>query len=182
MTASPAPEGIPLGVADHLTTRRRLLRGSVLAAGAAGVAVAASALPAHAADGEPVLAGRQNAADATTTLTVGDGSDPALALENGDGPSLYLQPLVAEFATELELGQIANTELGPIIGVDTTVGHATTFLATGVDLADLPTPYALPTPIRVLDTRTAAGRARVVRTSPNAFDSKFRLNRGAWLD
>ena len=191
MTSPSGPEAGAPGTAGHaadqafdrVASRRRLLRGGVLATGAAaGLVIAGSALPAQAADGDPLVAGRSVAADSTTTLTIGDGTEPALALENGDGPSLYLQPLAADFANELELGQIANTDLGPVLGVDTTVGHATTFLATGIDLADLPTPYALPKPVRLLDTRTSAGRARIVRTSSNPFDAAFRLVPGAWLD
>jgi hypothetical protein len=184
MTSSPNADaiGIDAGAGKGSEPSRRwLLRSGLLAAGAAGVA-AATTLPAQAADGDAVVIGQSNTGDATTTLTIGDGAEPTLALENGDGPSLYLQPLVADFAPELALGEIANTSLGPILGVDTTVGQATTFLATGIDLADLPTPYALPKPIRVLDTRTATGRSRIVRTSPNPFDSRFRLVPGAWLD
>jgi len=44
------------------------------------------------------------------------------------------------------------------------------------------TPYPLPVPVRLLDTRTAGGRARVLRTSSGAWDSTFRLKSGAWID
>ncbi len=179
-----APATIPVGI-----PRRGLLRGGAIAAGVAvgGVAAAALSTPgtAHAADGDPVLAGDANEATATTGIKIGDtngSEDPALSLENDNGPSLYLQPLAADFAGFMGLGQVANTTLGPVIGVNTEVGEATTFLATGVDLADLPTPVALNRPIRVLDTRTAAGRARVFASSPSPYDSAFRLKAGAYLD
>lgn len=180
VTADPAAVGIP---------RRGLLRGSAIAAGAAvgGVAVAGLSVAgtAHAADGDPVLAGEANESTATTGIRIGGATgteEPALTLENENGPSLFLQPLPADFAGFMGLGQVANTTLGPVIGVDTVVGETTTYLATGVDLLDLPTPVALERPIRVLDTSTAAGRARVFATSPSPYDSAFRLKGGAYLD
>ncbi len=166
------------------TSRRWLLRGGVVAAGAAVVA-AATPGAALAADGDPVELGAENAATAATSVTIGDAAgstEPTLALQNADGPTLYLQPQVADYAAALELGQVANTELGPVLGVNSEFGPTTTYLATGVDLAAIPTPYPLPRPRRLLDTRTAAGRAGVIRTSSGAYDSAFRLKPGAWLD
>ncbi len=165
--------------------RRQLLRGGALLAGAAGVAaVVLTPTQAHAADGDAVLAGESNDATTTTTLRVGGDagtSEPALALQNAEGPSMYLQPLDYEFAPEMALGEMANTELGPILGVTGLVGNTTTYLATGIDLADLPTPYALPEPVRLFDSRNPARRA-VLQSSSNAFDADFRLRAGAWVD
>lgn len=179
------PEALP-------RSRRWLLRGGAVAAATAGVAAVAAAVPtsAHAADGDLVELGAENASETATTITLGDstgGPEPTLALENAAGPSLYLQPLRYESAPALELGQVANTELGPVLGVETLAGQTTTFLVTGVDLADLPTPYALATPVRRLDTRSAASRATVLRSSTtpataNAFDAAGRLRAGAWID
>lgn len=169
--------------------RRRLLRGGAIVAGAAvgGAAAALLSAPeaARAADGDPVLAGVANEATDSTGIRIGGASGidaPSLSLENENGPSLYLQPLDADFAGFMELGQVANTTLGPVIGVDTVLGQSTTFLVTGVDLADLPTPYAMPTPVRLLDTRSSAGRARIIGSSTAAFDSQHRLKAGAHLD
>ncbi len=168
--------------------RRGLLRGGAIIAGAAVGGVAATALTApaaEAADGDAVLAGRSTGAESSTGIEIGDGTgsaDPTLKLSNANGPSLYLEPLAADYAGQLELGQIANTVLGPVIGVDSLLGETTTFLATGIDLADLPTPYALPKPIRVLDTSSAAGRQRIIRMSSGALDSAGRMTPKSWLD
>lgn len=154
---------------------------------AVGAAVVAAAAPgaAQAANGDPVELGAENSATSSTTVSIGDVSgsvDPTLALENADGPTLYLQPQDADYAVALEIGQLANTELGPVLGVNSEFGPTTTFLVTGIDLAAVPTSYPLPTPQRLLDTRTAAGRRRVIRTSAGAYDPSFRLKAGAWLD
>ena len=178
------PSSSPTASDAATSTRRWLLRGGAVAAGAAVVAAAAPGA-ALAADGDPVELGAENSSTNPTTISIGDASgstDPTLALENADGPTLYLQPLNYEDAPQVQLGQITNTQLGPVIGVESLLGQTTTFLATGIDLADLPTPYALPKPVRLLDTRTSAGRAGVLRTSVNAYDSSFRLQAGAWLD
>lgn len=189
----PATESEPVGraaagPARPSLPRRGLLRGGAIVAGAvAGGAAAALATPgvANAADGESVLAGRDNQAASSTGIKIGGGTGAeaaALALENENGPSLYLQPLDADFAGFMDLGQVTNTVLGPVIGVDTVLGQATTYLVTGVDLADVPTQYALPTAVRLLDTRTKAGRERIVTSSKSAFTSAGRLRAKAWMD
>lgn len=94
---------------------------------------------------------------------------PTLSLENANGPSLYLEPLDADFGGALELGQVANTTLGPVVGVDTEAGLSTTFLATGVDLADLPTPYALQTRSRALRRADPRLRRHPRRRRPRWF-------------
>ncbi|GAA3627380.1 hypothetical protein [Microlunatus ginsengisoli] len=181
MSAEPSD---PVGSDSRDLTRRWMLRGGVVATGAAVVA-AMTPSAAMAADGDQVVLGGDNDASSATTIGIGGGAgstDPALSLVNADGPSLHLEALAADYAAALELGQIANTVLGPLVGVDTLSGLSTTFLVTGIDLADLPTPHPLATPKRILDTRTSSGRSRVIRTSPGAYDSTFRLKAGAWLD
>lgn len=168
---------------SHAESRRWLLRGGVLAAGAAVVA-AAMPSPAQAADGDPTELGAENEATSTTGIRIGadaGGPSPALALYNADGPSLFLQSLPYEFAPELQEGEIVNTEIGPLVGVTGERGLETTYVATGVDLDAMPTPYALPRPARLLDTRNPAKRT-VLRSSSGAFDSQFRLRPGAWVD
>ena len=171
-----------------LVGRRSLLGRGAILAGAAGVAAVAFGPPqtAAAADGDKLTLGNGNNAESNTTglsinAPVGS-ANPTLELRNASGPTLGLTALPADFSGALEMGQIANTELGPIIGVDSELGLTTTFLATGIDLADLPTPYPLPKPARLLDTRTSAGRVRILASSPGAFDSAGRLKASAWAD
>ena len=123
-------------------------------------------------------------APVATTLTVGGdtgGVEPALALENADGPSLRMNALSHTWAGQLAVGEMAGTELGPIVGVETAFGATTTYLVTGVDLANMATPFAS-TPTRVLDLRTEAGRASIIRrSSPDAMaaDGKLRAGSGS---
>ena len=169
--------------------RRSLLRGGAVLAGA-GLAGTAMAQPAAAAAVPPVGLGSDNAETTSTGLTVnGTDGDPAVAalrLNNAAGPSLYLNPLEEAWNGSLNIGEIANTTLGPLIGVqDPTADDAdtgvTSFLATGIDLEFLPTPVAVPQ-TRLADTRTAAGRTGILRTSANAYRSDFKLHQGAWVD
>ena len=145
--------------------RRSLLRGGAVLAGA-GLAATALAQPAYA---EPaaVQLGADNAETTSTQLTVnptaGDRNVAALRLNNADGPSLYLEPLDETWDGDLKLGEIANTTYGPLIGVQDVSGSSvsTSFLATGLDLMQLPMSYAIP-PTRLLDTRNAKGRASII--------------------
>ena len=166
------------------TDRRWLLRGGALAAGAAVVA-AATPSTAFAANGDSATLGEENSATATTTITLSGGTattSPTLALENSDGPTLFLEPSASwETPPVLDMGQIANTILGPVIGVDSfDAGLVTSYLATGIDLDDLPTPYALPKPVRLLDTRKSSDG--ILRTSTGALDSAGRLRPKQWID
>ncbi len=175
-------------LADTALARRGLLKRTALVAGiAAGAATALAARPdaALAADGDPLELGSANEAGSTSTLRIGGGNGaaaPALALENADGPSLKLQPLSAVWPGQLDVGEIAGTDLGPLVGVDLPGGVTTTYLATGADLAGLPTPFAT-SPVRRLDLRTAAGRSAVIRrSSANALTAAGKLAAGQWID
>ncbi len=167
--------------------RRRLLRGgAVLATAAAGAAAVAMApATAHAADGDPLVAGETTEATAETTLRIGgEAGDnaPALGLENADGPSLRLQPLSSTWPGELQPGEMAGTDLGPIVGVETPDGVTTTYLITAVDLANVATPFAA-RPSRILDLRTEAGRDAIVRRkSAGSLATDGRLRAGEWID
>jgi hypothetical protein len=170
--------------------RRSLLRGGAVLAGAglAGTALAQPASAAAAAPG-PVVLGADNVETTATGLTVGADGDADVAtlrLTNADGPSLYLNPLEDSWNGSLQLGEIANTNLGPLIGVGDPTGDdadnpVTTFLATGVDLEFLPTPLAV-TPVRLVDTRTAAGRKGILASSAGAFTADFKLRPYSWVD
>lgn len=164
--------------------RRFLLRGGAVLAGAAGVTVIGAALAptAQADDGDSVVAGQPNSASSTTSLTIAEGDDAALSLVNPNGPALRLESVGAEYVGDLDLGEIANTDLGPDIGVDYGDGPTTDFLATGNDLDGLPTPIAID-PERLLDTRKASGRERIVRSSSStAITSEGKLRGGQWID
>jgi hypothetical protein len=163
--------------------RRRLLRGGAVLAGATGVSAvsaAFSATSAEAATGQFMVVGQPNSADLTTTITTtNSATSPTLTLTNSTGPTLRLTP--TGYTGALARGEIANKDLGPEIGVDGGAGVVTSYLATGLDLDEIPIPVPI-VPQRMLDTRTPGGRAGIKTTSPNAFDSKFRLKAGAWVD
>jgi hypothetical protein len=164
--------------------RRLLLRGGAVLAGATVLAAAVNTPEASAADGDELLIGRENAGATSTTLTSTPGNANAtLALANDAGPSLRLLATEDTFEDgDLKLGDIVNTDLGPLIGVDYGDGLEIDILATGADLALLPTPIAIP-PVRLLDTRTAAGRESIVRRStPGALTSAGKLKGGQWID
>lgn len=168
--------------------RRGLLRRAAVVAGVGvGAAAALTALPgtAVAADGDGMELGSSNAADSTTSLTIGGadgGAAPALSLENAAGPSLKLQPLSAAWGGQLEVGEMVGTDLGPLVGVDLPGGLTTTYLVTGTDLATVPTPFAS-SPARKLDLRTSDGRSSIVRRSaPDALTTTGKLRAGQWID
>jgi hypothetical protein len=158
--------------------RRFLMRGGAILAGAAGLA--ALAPTADAATGQFMVVGQPNSADLSTSITE-NGAPPTLSLVNSSGPTLKLNPLSADFDTPLAVGEIANTEVGPVIGVDVGDGPENTKLATGFDLEGLPWTYPVG-PFRILDTRTSEGRSRIIATSTGALDASHRLRSGQWLD
>lgn len=151
--------------------RRRLLRGGALLAGAVAV-TAAGTTKAEAADGDTVKVGAEHTGTQATSLA------------NPNGPSLRLAPLANDWDGPLDAGEIANTYAGPYIGVSDGPGDPSvaTYLATWFDLAAMPIPVPYTDIDRILDTRSTAGRARVLATSPSAFASGYRLKPGAWLD
>jgi hypothetical protein len=164
--------------------RRLLLRGGAVLAGATVLAAAGRTPEASAADGDELVLGESNAASSSTTLTsTPAGDSPTLVLTNASGPTLRLSTVADTFEDgDLEVGDIANTDLGPVIGVDYGAGLQVDILATGADLALMPTPVAL-APERVLDTRTAGGRASIVRgSSANPLTAAGKVKGGQWID
>ena len=165
---------------DPAVARRQLLRGGAVLAGAAGitaVSAAVAAPAAHAADGDPLVLGEANEAESSTSLTIGgaDGdAEAALGLTNSDGPSLYLNPLPDDWDGELGPGQIANTTAGPLIGVVQGGNNVTTQLLTEQDVW---LPFILRTPVRLLDTRTVAGRQRLLPGTILAADGRLPAGR-----
>lgn len=160
--------------------RRQLLRGGAILSGAAGIAVAGGALAAptaQAADGDPVVLGGSNDAESATSLTIGAAAgsvEPTLTLTNADGPALSLSPLPEDWAGELSPGQIANTFSGPLIGVRKDQDTITTPLLTEQDVW---LPFILPTPMRLVDTRTEEGRSRIALPRPLARDGRLPARR-----
>ena len=81
---------------DRSVNRRRLLRrAGTVAAGVAGAGVVSAVVssPAQAATGDNFVLGTANTAGATTKLTAGDATQPALRLENavaGGAPDAIL--------------------------------------------------------------------------------------------
>ena len=169
------------GAEDNAVGRRTLFRQGAVLAGAAGLGVVGAGLiasPAAAADNDPLTIGVSNAGGSTTGLTIGgqDGSaEAALALTNLNGPALSLTPLAADWNEPLQVGEIANTPRGPVIGIAKGTGMMNTPLLTEQDVW---LPFILPTPIRLVDTRTEEGRLRIALDSPAApspLDSDGRL-------
>lgn len=164
--------------------RRILLRGGAVLAGAAGATVLGAALApstASAADGDPVLAGKDNTETTSTSLTITSGSTPALTLSNPNGPGLRLSLIDNDWEGNLAAGELAGNEFGPLAGVDFGNGPETTYLATGKDLDMIPVAVAVP-PGRLLDTRSAAGRTGIVRSSSSALSANGMLKANSWID
>ena len=124
--------------------RRFLLRGGAILAGAAGAtAIGAALIPsaAQAADGQFAVVGQPNTSNLPTAFTIGaaDGSEsPTMSLTNTSGPSLLLPPTGPNYNGGLAVGEIAGTNDGLEIGVDVGLGAQTTWLATGLDLDQIP--------------------------------------------
>ncbi len=97
-------------------------------------------------------------------------SEAALSLTNADGPSLYLNPLDADWNDPLQPGQIANTTRGPLIGIVQGGENRNAALLTDQDVW---IPFVLPQPLRLVDTRTVLGRERVTLPSPLTGDGRL---------
>lgn len=167
--------------------RRLLIRGGAVLAGAAGVAAAGAVLApatAQAADGQFAVMGQPNTSDSPTvfTLNAPGGATPTMRLTNASGPALALTPTGEGYTGGLKVGEIASTTEGPEVGISRgTAGAETTWLATGLDLDQLPITLPL-RPFRLVDTRIKDGREGIRSSSTNAFESDFRLRAGSWFD
>ncbi|MEV0805434.1 hypothetical protein [Micromonospora sp. NPDC050200] len=177
---------------DHTVGRRHLLRrAGTVAAGLAGTAAvgAAAAGPAQAAPGDPVLQGRVNEAGTSTTLRGGSHTSAPLRLENSfvetgsdgipiSGPALRLTPTGRGLGWNSEVGSVSMSTFGTIWvvtrpGLPPMEGNFVEYVRTNANSNEL-VPIK---PQRVIDTRTAAGRARIVNPAGN-LDSAGRLLRG----
>jgi len=174
-----APEERPLD-------RRLLLRGGAVLAGAAGVAAVGAALApttAQAADGQYAVMGQENTSDASTEMALNSpgGTLPTLQLTNPAGPALELSPTGLGYSGVLKVGQLASTTRGLELGVTGDIEADTTWLATGLDLDQLPITLPIRS-YRLVDTRSATGRDGIRSSSPNAFDAAGRLRANSWFD
>ncbi|WKU07854.1 hypothetical protein [Micromonospora sp. HUAS LYJ1] len=145
---------------DRSTARRTLLRRAAVtgSAAVAGTAVtAANAAPAAAANGEPLTIGLPNQGSAATTLrTAAPDGACALTLQNRTGAPLQVQRKSnyqdvagGVISTVKGLGVLATDANG---NVRTYEAHTT---ANSTMLVPIP-------PTRILDTRSSAGRARLL--------------------
>jgi hypothetical protein len=170
---------------ERTMDRRRLLRrAGTVAAGAAGVGVvgAAAAPSAEAAPGDGVLLGEENDAGPTTTAI--NGSPPVgatLALSNTaiigkdwSGAPLQLRPSLGILAPGEFVGSISADWRGTLhtaVAFEMNGYTEPAFVYTNAS-ASITVPLSVP--VRVVDTRTAAGRANILNPSGN-LDSTGRL-------
>ncbi len=148
---------------DSALGRRRLLRrAGTVAAGVvgAGAVSAAVANPAQASPGDPIVQGKNT----------GEGADPMVTLDNPDGPALNLAPSSALVGDE-PLGSLRVDEFGNLwtMAIE---GFPEVLLTSFAATALVPI-----VPQRILNTRTAEGRANVINQAGN-FDSSGRLLAG----
>lgn len=165
----------------HALNRRLMLRGGAVVASATALAALTRPDTAVAAAGEAVTLGVDNTSTATTSITADVADQPALQLTNTGGATLTLTPAPAGWSGDLELGQLANTTAGPLVGVDMGDGVETLFLATTRDVDALPTTFSVG-PTRIVDTRWANIPITIIATSDKALDSSHRLRAGGWID
>ncbi|SCG39253.1 hypothetical protein GA0070609_0694 [Micromonospora echinaurantiaca] len=142
---------------DRTASRRGLLRKAAVAGGAAVAATAvttANATPASAASGDPLTIGLPNEA-AGTTAVLSSAPGATLALKNSTGAPLHLK---RQDVTSPEHGSIFPTRAGLGYSVHESgvpVRYEAHTTANSTMLVPIP-------PTRILDTRSAAGRARLV--------------------
>jgi hypothetical protein len=164
--------------------RAAIRRGAALLAGVTGlgVAAAAAAPSASAAPGDPVLQGASNDAAATTTSLTSSAPNGTLALSNtGDGAPLRVAASTTfppDASTEGDYRSFKNIN-GFVLPTFTHVtGDSTNPAAWGFVYSDIWAFQPIPVvPQRALDTRTAAGRIRVL-DPVGKFDSAGRLIAG----
>ncbi|MEH0845885.1 hypothetical protein V6U81_26235 [Micromonospora sp. CPCC 205711] len=156
---------------DRSASRRTLLRRAAVTGGAAVAATAvtaANATPAAAATGDPVVLGGTTTGTLHTSVTsAAEGGAATLALQNTTGATLQLTRRTPTYgwggglistADGLGVQQVVNSAV---------VQHETLTTANATMLVPIP-------PTRVLDSRSAAGRARLLEGA-NRVDSQGRV-------
>lgn len=162
-------------------SRRRLLRG--VGAGAAGlVGGAAFARPALASSGDPIVMGTFNSSGAdTTTITALNSVDPALALTNdgGGAPLLLTATPVGQIPLTPPVGLMAADDQGNLMIAGSNFNGGTT---SGWAYSEAWATMTVPIyPIRVLDTRSPAGRVNIVSGAAN-INAQGKLMAGTTLE
>lgn len=158
--------------------RRQLLRrGATLAAGVAGAGVASAVVanPAQAAPGDPVVQGATNQAGAQTTTIISSSPGSTLNLGNTVGAPLHLNagPIPDENAA---VGSLSYAE------EDYWAKPLASFAGVRIH-TDVNSNRLVPIlPVRLVDTRNAAGRARIFNTPAGAFDGAGRLRPGQTMN
>ncbi|MFC8619037.1 hypothetical protein ACFT9M_21830 [Micromonospora purpureochromogenes] len=158
---------------DRAASRRTLLRRAAVTGGAAVAATAATAVnaaPASAAVGDPVVIGLPNAGG-TTVTSAAPGGAATLALQNATGVTLEVK-MASSHTIPSPAGSLTAYANG--LNVSNGNGGYTSFTTANATML-VPIP-----PTRVLDTRTAAGRERLLEGG-GQIDSQGRAVAGAWL-
>ena len=94
-----------------------------------------------------------------------------------------MEPHLPEFTEQIDssnLGEIFNTDFGPLIVVDTPQGPALSYLVTGEDLDDVPTTFPAG-PRRTMDTRNA-NYPPAPSTPAGSRDGTGRIKAGSYVD
>ncbi|OWV07392.1 hypothetical protein B5D80_14635 [Micromonospora wenchangensis] len=114
--------------------------------------------PAAAAPGQPVVLGQRNSPGVTTVTSAAPDGAATLALRNPTGATLELTHSDLHVASDLAVGTLSVNTAGLTVGNGTSVGPISD-MAFSTSNATMLVPVA---PTRLLDTRSAAGRARLL--------------------
>ncbi|MGS2617631.1 hypothetical protein ACVCAH_24365 [Micromonospora sp. LZ34] len=164
---------------ERSASRRSLLRRAAVTGGAAVAATAvtaANASPAAAAPGDPAVIGLENTGSDGTTLTgSATGGQATLALKNATGAPLHLARTAV---TSPQAGGVYSTTAGLGVagkadGAGAVPRHEVHTTANSTMLVPIP-------PTRILDTRSATGRARLIEGA-GLIDSQGRALAGSFL-
>ncbi|SCG80570.1 hypothetical protein [Micromonospora rifamycinica] len=126
----------------------------------AGTAAAAAAPPVEparvaVAPGEPVVIGVPNSPGVTTLTSAAPDGAATLALRNPTGATLELTPEAGRRPGMLDVGVVGVDPGGLYVGDGSSGGHTAYSTANATMLVPVP-------PTRILDTRSAAGRSRLL--------------------
>ncbi|MEV4725859.1 hypothetical protein [Micromonospora humida] len=132
--------------------------------------------PAVAAPGEPVVLGQRNSPGVTTVTSAAPDGAATLALRNPTGATLELTHSDLHVASDLAVGTLSVDAVGLTVGNGTSVGPVSD-MAFSTSNATMLVPVA---PTRLLDTRSAAGRARLLE-GVGRIDARGRVLAGTLL-
>ncbi|MDO3701937.1 hypothetical protein Q3W71_09620 [Micromonospora sp. C28SCA-DRY-2] len=138
---------------DRPASRRTLLRRAAVTGGAAVAATAVTATPASAAPGDPVVIGLPNSGGPTTVTSAAPAGGATLALRNATGATLHIEK-GPSYTSPAPTGALYAE--GTALAVSNGNGAYSAFSTANATML-VPVP-----PTRILDTRSAAGRARLI--------------------